>query len=299
VESASAIEVSGLRKAYRGTLVLDQLDLTVRTGEVFALLGPNAAGKTTTIEICEGHRRADAGQIRVLGADPWRPGRRWRSRLGIVAQHTDDFADVTVAEAVSIVAGLFPSARDVDEVIDAVGLTEDRNHRCLRLSGGRRRRLDVALGIVGRPELLFLDEPTTGFDPQARQQFWQLIRSLNADGVTVLLTTHYLDEAEHLADRVAVIAAGRVLDIGAPQVIGGREEAAARVRWLERDGTQHEHRTTEPTRFVEQLATRFGGEVPQLVIERPTLEDVYVRMIERANLARAEQRGPVRDRRRG
>jgi ABC-2 type transport system ATP-binding protein len=285
----SAIEITELRKSYDGTLVIDDLDLAIEQGEVFALLGPNGAGKTTTVEICEGFRRPDGGRVRVLDTDPRRASAGWRARIGIVAQQTTDFEDVTVAEAVGIVAGLFPHARPAADVIDAVGLTGVRNVRGNKLSGGLRRRLDVALGIVGGPELLFLDEPTTGFDPESRRQFWELIEALNASGVTILLTTHYLDEAERLADRVGVIAAGRVLDVGPPSVIGGRDGAEATVRWLADDGP-HEQRTTEPTALVTALARQHGGEVPGLVVERPTLEDVYVRMIERANQAQAARR---------
>jgi ABC-2 type transport system ATP-binding protein len=286
---SAAIEISQLRKSYDGVTVIDGLDLAVERGEIFALLGPNGAGKTTTVEICEGFRRADGGRVAVLDTDPRRASAHWRSRIGIVAQQTTDFEDVTVAEAVDIVAGLFLRPRPPAAVIDAVGLTEYRNVRGSKLSGGLRRRLDVALGIVGDPELLFLDEPTTGFDPESRRQFWELIRGLNESGTTILLTTHYLDEAEHLARRVGVIAAGRVLEIGSPAVIGGRDEAEAMVRWVAEDSL-HEERTATPTALIASLQVHFGGEIPGLVVERPTLEDVYVRMIERVNQSQAAAR---------
>src|SRR5690349_5913136 len=203
----TAIEVRGLRKAYRGHEVVRGIDLEVARGEVFALLGPNGAGKTTTTEILEGHRRRDSGEVRVLDADPGTAGSDWRARIGIVLQNTDDAADLTVAELVKHVAGFYPDPRPPAEVIDLVDLTAKAKSRIRTLSGGQRRRLDVALGIVGRPELLFLDEPTTGFDPEARRHFWDLIKALAAEGTTILLTTHYLEEAEALADRLAVLVA--------------------------------------------------------------------------------------------
>lgn len=288
----ACIELVGVRKSYRGTVALDGVDLTIVEGEIFVLLGPNGAGKTTALEICQGFRRAEAGEVRVFGEDPRRAGGELRARVGIVSQQSSDFAELTVLEAVSTVAGYFPAPRRPADVIEAVGLGGQRGSRCERLSGGQRRRLDVALGIVGRPELLYLDEPTTGFDAQARRTFWTLIEQLNSAGTTILLTTHYLDEAERLAHRVGVLAAGRLLDVGAPAVIGGRGEAAARVRWIGADGPR-EVRTTTPTELISTLAREYG-EVPGLVVERPSLADVYVRMIERANIARAEQSGPER-----
>src|SRR2546429_8824246 len=200
------IEVSGLRMAYDGFEAVRAIDLRVGRGEIFTFLGPNGAGKTTTVEILEGHRRRTAGEVTVLGEDPAKAGRAWRSRLGIVLQTATDAAELTVAETVRHFAKYYPDPRDPDEVIDKVGLTEKAKARVKSLSGGQRRRVDVALGIIGRPELLFLDEPTTGFDPEARRQFWTLIGDLAAEGTTILLTTHYLDEAEALADRVAVLA---------------------------------------------------------------------------------------------
>ncbi|MEN3357633.1 MAG: type transport system ATP-binding protein, partial [Mycobacteriales bacterium] len=217
----NAIEVSGLRKSYPGTVAVDGVDLQVRRGEVFSLLGPNGAGKTTTVEILEGYRLRDAGTVRVLGTDPASGSRELRARIGIVLQKVDDLAQLTVAESIRSCAAYYPRPRPVDEVIEMVGLTEKRNARGSQLSGGLRRRLDVALGIVGNPELLFLDEPTTGFDPEARRQFWALIESLAGGGTTILLTTHYLDEAEQLADRVGVIVAGKVVEVGPPATLGG------------------------------------------------------------------------------
>jgi ABC-2 type transport system ATP-binding protein len=274
----NAIEVSGLRKSYKDTVAVDGVDLEVRRGEVFSLLGPNGAGKTTTVEILEGYRRRDAGEVRVLGEDPARGGLDWKSRIGIVLQKVDDLTLLTVTEAVSACAAYYPRPRPVDEVIEMVGLTEKRNARGSQLSGGQRRRLDVALGIVGNPELLFLDEPTTGFDPEARRQFWSLIESFADGGTTILLTTHYLDEAEHLADRVGVIVAGKIVEVGSPKTLGGRATAAATVRWAGPNGVQIVH-TDAPTKVVVDLADQFGGEVPELVVERPSLEDVYLRMI--------------------
>jgi ABC-2 type transport system ATP-binding protein len=270
----SPIEVSGLRKAYGGRPVVDGVDLDVAAGEVFALLGPNGAGKTTTIEILEGHRRRDGGSVTVLGTDPATAGPRWRARIGVVLQHATDAGELTVRESVRHYAGYYPARRDADEVIAAVGLTEKAGARVRTLSGGQRRRLDVALGIVGRPELVFLDEPTTGFDPEARRQFWGLIRSLAADGTTVLLTTHYLDEAEALAGRLAVLSAGRVVAEGTAATIGGRDRAAAIVSWRDADGF-HEVRTGEP----EAVVARLGPAVTDLSVTRPSLEDVYLTLI--------------------
>jgi ABC-2 type transport system ATP-binding protein len=284
MDDGIAIRVSGLRKAYRDTVAVDGVDLEVRRGEVFSLLGPNGAGKTTIVEILEGYRRRDAGEVHVLGEDPAHGGAGWKARIGIVLQKVNDFVELTVAEAISSCAAYYPRPRDVDELIAMVGLTDKRNTRGGQLSGGQRRRLDVALGLVGDPELLFLDEPTTGFDPEARRQFWALIESFADSGTTILLTTHYLDEAEHLADRVGVIAAGKIVEIGPPQTLGGRATAAATVRWAGPDGTET-LQTDIPTKVVVDLADRFGGEVPELIVERPSLEDVYLRMI-------ARQEGP-------
>jgi ABC-2 type transport system ATP-binding protein len=277
----AAIRVTGLRKTYKGHAAVDGVDLQVERGEVFSLLGPNGAGKSTTVEILEGYRRRDGGEVSVLGHDPADATAAWKSRIGIVLQRVDDLAqssELTVREWVGSMAAYFPHPLPVDEAIELVGLRDKRNARASSLSGGQRRRLDVALGIVGRPELLFLDEPTTGFDPEARRQFWALIESLADAGTTILLTTHYLDEAEHLADRVAVINAGKIVEVGTPQTLGGRAHAAATVRWVGPDGPQRVT-TDVPTKTVLELAARFDGEVPELVVERPSLEDVYLRMI--------------------
>jgi ABC-2 type transport system ATP-binding protein len=273
-----AIEVRGLRKAYGDTVAVAGVDLTVASGEIFALLGPNGAGKTTTIEILEGYRPRDAGTVSVLGHDPATAGADWRARVGMVLQTSGEFDALTVAEVVHHFAAFYPRSDDPDAVIDRVGLGGKRAARTHVLSGGQKRRLDVALGIVGRPELLFLDEPTTGFDPQARLEFWQLIRDLAAAGTTILLTTHYLHEAEALADRVGVMRAGRVVAVAPPAELGGRATAAAVVSWQPGDGVR-EAVTDEPTAFVRQLSEEYGGEVPGLTVNRPTLEDVYLRMI--------------------
>jgi len=272
--TAPPVRVRGLVKRYGPMVAVDGLDLDVAPGEVFALLGPNGAGKTTTTEILEGFRHRDGGEVSVLGEDPQRAGRAWRDRIGIVLQSSDDYAELSVEELTAHFACFYTRPRDVDEVIEAVGLGQKRTSRVRGLSGGQRRRLDVALGIIGSPQLLFLDEPTTGFDPQARRAFWDLIHSLSADGVTIMLTTHYLDEAEHLADRVAVIAGGRIIEVDTPARLGGRQQQEATVVW--RDG---EERTATPTRLVSELAGRYPGEIPGLQVLRPTLEDVYLGMI--------------------
>ncbi|WP_433529664.1 ABC transporter ATP-binding protein [Micromonospora sp. CA-263727] len=274
-----AIHVRGLRKAYGDNIAVTDLDLDVHRGEVFALLGPNGAGKTTTVEILEGYRRRDAGEVRVLDADPAEPAPHWRGRVGIVLQGTGEFDELTVAEVVHHFAGFYPDADDPDKVIARVGLTRKATARTHTLSGGQKRRLDVALGIIGRPELLFLDEPTTGFDPEARRGFWELIRDLSAAGTTIVLTTHYLDEAEALADRVGVIASGRLVEVAAPNRLGNRQEALATVSWRTPEGRIESAESATPTALVTELAARFGGEVPGLTVTRPTLEDIYLRMI--------------------
>jgi ABC-2 type transport system ATP-binding protein len=272
------IEVRGLRKSYGATAAVDGLDLEMARGQVLSLLGPNGAGKTTTVEILEGYRRRDAGDARVLGEDPQRAGAAWRARRGVVLQSCEDVVDLTVSECVRHFAHFYPGPADVDDVIERVGLTEKRGSRIRGLSGGQRRRLDVALGIIGQPELVFLDEPTTGFDPQARRQFWDVVRDLAREGTSVLLTTHYLEEAEALADRVAVISRGRVIEAGAPGELGGRQDAPAEVSWFGPGGWQ-KVRTQEPTALVRQLEATFGGEVPRLTVTRPTLEDIYLQLI--------------------
>ncbi|MBK7624150.1 MAG: ABC transporter ATP-binding protein [Kineosporiaceae bacterium] len=282
----TAITVRGLVKTYSGVRAVDDLDLEVMEGEIFALLGPNGAGKTTTVEILEGYRRRDGGTVSVLGEDPQHAGRDWRGRIGIVLQTSQESAELTVVEIVRHFAGYYPDSRDPDQVIDAVGLTAKRNARMRTLSGGQRRRLDVALGIVGSPGLLFLDEPTTGFDPQARRSFWDLIDGLRDGGTTILLTTHYLDEAEYLADRVGVINSGRLLAVDTPERLGGPAAQVPQVQWLDRDGVPHREQTETPTALVARLADQFGGEVPSLQVVRPSLEEVYLSMIEKSEVAR-------------
>ena len=273
-----AIAVRGLHKKYKDAVAVGGLDLEVRRGEVFSLLGPNGAGKTTTVEIIEGYRTRDAGEVTVLGIDPGHPPSGWRARIGIVLQSVNDAAELTVEEMVTHFTCYYPDPRDPDEVIDLVGLSAKRKARTRQLSGGQRRRLDVALGILGRPELLFLDEPTTGFDPEARRQFWTLIRQLNDEDTTIVLTTHYLEEAEALADRVGVVSGGRILEVGPPAHLGGRDTAKVTVTWTGPNGAESVQ-TDTPTRVVTELAGRFDGEVPGLTVRRPTLEDVYLTMI--------------------
>jgi ABC-2 type transport system ATP-binding protein len=276
-QAGPAVRVRGLRKQYQGKAAVDGVDLDIEQGEVFALLGPNGAGKTTTVEILEGHRRRTAGEVSVLGADPARGDRHWRARIGIVPQSDLAAGELTVREMVSEFSAFYPDPRDPDEVIAAVGLTEKAGSRLRRLSGGQRRRVDVAIGIVGRPELLFLDEPTTGFDPEARRQFWDLIAGLSRDGTTILLTTHYLEEAEALANRVAVLAGGKILALGTPADLGAGEETAT-VSWLTPDGA-HSVQTDTPTKFVTQLAAATDGEIDGLTVTRPSLEDRYLQLI--------------------
>ena len=274
-----AIEVSGLRKVYGGTAAVDGVDLTVARGEIFALLGPNGAGKTTTVEILEGYRKRDGGDVSVLGVDPASADAQWRSRVGIVLQGTGEFDELTVGEVVSHFARFYPDADDPASVIARVGLTGKARARTHTLSGGQKRRLDVALGIIGRPELLFLDEPTTGFDPEARREFWELIRDLAGTGTTIVLTTHYLEEAEALAGRVGVIVGGRLIAVDTPRDLGNRDSAPATVSWRTPEGVWESARSEAPTTLVADLAARYGGEVPGLTVTRPTLEDVYLEMI--------------------
>ena len=274
----TAISIRGLVKGYGKKQAVDGLDLDIETGEVFSLLGPNGAGKTTTVEILEGFRTRDSGEVSVLGEDPQAANRLWRNRIGIVLQSSSGLDLLTPREILTSTAHTYATPRDVGEVIEAVGLEEKADLRISGLSGGQRRRLDVGLGIVGRPELLFLDEPTTGFDPQARRDFWGLIRNLAAEGTTILLTTHYLDEAEQLADRVGVIAAGKLLALDTPANLGGRASEEATVSWME-SGQRRELRSATPTLEVTRLATRLGGEVPELVVSRPSLEDTYLSLI--------------------
>ncbi len=273
----NVVEVRGLRKRYKGGFeAVRGIDFDIYRGETFALLGPNGAGKSTTIEILEGYRDRTGGEVRVLGTDPRRGGLAWKARLGIVLQSTGEAGTATVREALHHFAGYYPNPRDVDEVIAAVGLEEKARTRISKLSGGQKRRVDVALGIIGRPELLFLDEPTTGFDPEARRQFWALIRSLRDEGTTILLTTHYLDEAQQLSDRGGIIAGGELVTIGAIDELGGADARIPIVRWIE-DGVLRQERTTEPGALVARLSA--AGEPERLEVIRPSLEDIYLELV--------------------
>lgn len=277
----SVIEVRNLRKNYGPLAAVDGVDLSIAQGEIFALLGPNGAGKTTAVEILEGFRTRDSGEVKVLDFDPQVKGlqaREFRDRIGIVLQSTSDAGDLTVRETIHHFCGYYSKPRDPEEVIESVGLSEKADALIRNLSGGQRRRLDVALGIVGSPELLFLDEPTTGFDPEARRAFWSLIRELRDSGTTILLTTHYLDEAEALADRVAIINRGAILEIATPANLGGRATSLARVQW-ESNGNILEEMTAEPTAIVRRLSHEFAGEIPKLTVTRASLEDIYLKMI--------------------
>jgi ABC-2 type transport system ATP-binding protein len=277
-DARAAIAVHGLWKSYGDKAAVAGLELTVHRGEVYALLGPNGAGKTTTVEILEGFRARDRGEVRVLDADPARADAAWRSRVGIVLQGTGEFDELRVHEVVRLFAGYYPKPDDPEAVIERVGLASKRRALTHTLSGGQKRRLDVALGVIGRPEVLFLDEPTTGFDPEARREFWKLIRELAQSGTTILLTTHYLEEAEALADRVGVITGGRLIADASPAELGGRSERAVTVSWREPDGPRSVQ-TETPTACVRELTARFSGEVPGLTVTRPSLEEIYLGMI--------------------
>ncbi|MFK4483303.1 ABC transporter ATP-binding protein [Curtobacterium sp. AB7] len=271
-----AIEVQHLGKQYAtGKRAVDDVSFTIERGQTFALLGPNGAGKSTTVEILEGYRSRTAGEVRVLGHDPARTSRSHNARIGIVLQTSAESPNVTVAEQLHHFATLYPKHRSVEELLTATGLETQRNTRISRLSGGQRRRVDVALGIIGRPEVLFLDEPTTGFDPEARRQFWDLLRQVQHEGTTILLTTHYLDEAAQLADRAAVIADGKLLDLAPIDEIGGTEARTPRVRWRDDGGERHDERTTDPTALIRSSSTPMHD----LEVIRPSLEDVYLDMV--------------------
>ena len=295
----SAIRVTGLRKRYGDLEAVRGIDFEVAEGECFALLGPNGAGKTTTVEILEGYRDRDAGQVEVLGFDPQRGGRDLRERVGIVLQSSGHFRELTVSEVLELFGGYYPRPRATGEVIDLVGLGDKAGARVKTLSGGQQRRLDLALGLVGDPDLLFLDEPTTGFDPSARRRSWELIESLRELGKTILLTTHYMDEAQNLADRVAIINAGRIVAAGTPDSLGGRDEGEAVIAFRLPAGTpldglpaglpgrpvQHEDRvelrTSEPTRALHALtgwALDREETLDALTVTRPSLEDVYLQL---------------------
>ncbi len=277
---SSAIVVRDLRKSYDGVEALRGISFEVGEGEVFGLLGPNGAGKTTTVEILEGYRSRDGGEASVLANDPGDASRSFRERIGVVLQHSDLPPHLTVREVHRLFAGYYAHPRDVDEVIDLVGLEEKRNARVKTLSGGQKRRLDLGVALVGDPDLVFLDEPTTGFDPAARRSAWEMIRALRSLGKTILLTTHYLDEAQQLADRVAVIRAGRIVGLGTPaELIGEARRTEIRYR---RDGEPVVLETDDPTRVLHELtagALAAGDELEQLEVRRPTLEDVYLELV--------------------
>jgi ABC-2 type transport system ATP-binding protein len=291
----NAVEVHGLRKSYRDVAAVKGIDFEIRHGEIFALLGPNGAGKTTTVEILEGYRSRDAGEVEVLGFDPAHRSQELRSRIGIVLQSTGVDSYLTVAESISMYSSYYPRRRPVDEVVELVGLEEKRDTRVLRLSGGQQRRLDVAIALAGDPDLLFLDEPTTGFDPAARREAWEVVKNLAAIGKTILLTTHFMDEAQYLADRVAVIAGGEIVASGPPESIGGRDSAKATVRFHlpagaapppalgaeAREDGGFEVAPDSVTRTLHELtgwAIEQGLELEALQIVRPSLEDVYLQL---------------------
>ena len=277
----SAIRVEELRKRYGEEEALRGISFEIEEGEVFGLLGPNGAGKTTTVEILEGYRKRDGGEVEVLGFDPQRSERSFRERIGVVLQTSELWSSLTPLETLRMFAGYYPRPRAVDGVLDLVGLNDKRDARVRTLSGGQKRRLDLGIALVGDPQLVFLDEPTTGFDPAARRTAWEMIRSLRSLGKTVLLTTHYLDEAQQLSDRVAVLRQGRIVTIGAPSVLtGGSVEAEIRYR---RNGEQVVQRTREPTRVLHELtaaALARGEELEGLEVRRPSLEDVYLSLVE-------------------
>jgi ABC-2 type transport system ATP-binding protein len=276
----SAISVRNLRKSYDGREALRGISFEIAEGEVFSLLGPNGAGKTTTIEILEGYRTRNEGEVEVLGFDPGSAGSAFREQIGIVLQHSQLWPTLTVAETHRMFARYYKRPRDVDEVIQLVGLADKRDARVKTLSGGQKRRLDLGVALVGDPDLVFLDEPTTGFDPAARRAAWQMIRSLRSLGKTILLTTHYLDEAEQLADRVAVLREGVIISEGTPaELTGGAVETEVRYR---RNGQEIVIHTSEPTRVLHELTTKAlaeGIELDGLQVRRPTLEDVYLSLV--------------------
>ena len=276
----AAIAVQGLRKRYGDVTALDGIDFEVASGEVFGLLGPNGAGKTTTVEILEGYRSRDAGAVEVLGFDPARGERAFRERIGVVLQSTALWTNLTVRETLRMFAGYYRAPRDVDGTVELVGLAEKRGALVKTLSGGQRRRLDLGIALVGDPDLVFLDEPTTGFDPGARRAAWETVRSLRELGKTILLTTHYLDEAQQLADRLAVLRAGRIVELGTPEELIGRSHETE-IRWRE-NGRVVVRRTSEPTRFLHELtsaAVAEGRELDALEVRRASLEDVYLQLV--------------------
>jgi ABC-2 type transport system ATP-binding protein len=288
----NAIEVRGLRKSYGSVEAVRGIDLHVQRGECFALLGPNGAGKTTSVEIMEGHRSRDAGEVAILGFDPARAEHDLKTRIGIVLQETGVEPYLTVAEAIELYRGYYPTPLPLDDIIEVVGLQEKRDARVRKLSGGQQRRLDVAIGLAGDPDVLFLDEPTTGFDPGARRQMWQAVHNLIALGKTIFLTTHYMDEAQELAHRVAVIARGQIVATGAPATLGGRDTSAASIRFhaapalpatfgARVNDDQAVIETKDPTRVLHELtgwALDHGVVLEGLQVTRPSLEDVYLQL---------------------
>jgi ABC-2 type transport system ATP-binding protein len=291
----TAIVVDGLRKSYGTVEAVRGVSFTVEEGEVFGLLGPNGAGKTTTIEILEGYRRRDAGTVTVLGVDPAVGGRKLRERVGLVLQEAEVPAMLSVRELVELYRGYYPSPRPAAEIIELVGLAEKTNERVRKLSGGQQRRLDVALGLVGDPDLIFLDEPTTGFDPSARRAAWEVVRNMRTLGKTIVLTTHYMDEAQYLADRICVIAAGQVVAEGTPETLRARTEQRTRIRFempvgvdaaalpipVQLEGGLAVLETATPTRSLRDLTTwavAQGLELRNLEVMRPSLEDVYIEL---------------------
>jgi ABC-2 type transport system ATP-binding protein len=275
----SAVSVQGLRKRYGDLEAVRGIDFTIEAGEVFGLLGPNGAGKTTTVEILEGYRKRDAGTVEVLGTDPQQAGTAWREQIGVMLQSSSLYPNLTVRESLRVFAGYYSAPRDPEEVATLVGLDEKRDARVRTLSGGQQRRLDLGIALVGDPDLIFLDEPTTGFDPGARRTAWETIRNLRALGKTVLLTTHYLDEAEQLADRVAVLRDGVIVREGRPSdLTGGAVETEIRYR---RGDEEIVESTTDPTRRLHELtaeALARGEELEGLEVRRPTLEDIYLEL---------------------
>jgi ABC-2 type transport system ATP-binding protein len=274
------ISIRGLRKSYGDAEAVRGIDLEVMRGEVFAFLGPNGAGKTTTVEILEGYRKRSAGEVSVLGEDPEHGDRRWRERIGIVLQSCRLDPYLTVRESLALYAGYYSAPRPIEETIELVGLAEKADARARSLSGGQQRRLDVGMALIGDPELLFLDEPTTGFDPSARRQAWETIAGLRELGKTVFLTTHYMDEAQRLADRVTIIAGGEIVARGTPEDLGDRESRPARISYRE-DGREVSLETTTPVRTLNELTGRAlaeGRELEGLEVARPSLEDVYLEL---------------------
>ncbi|AZM93695.1 MULTISPECIES: ABC transporter ATP-binding protein [Streptomyces] len=277
-DGAAAIEVTGLVKRYGDRTALDGISFEVARGEVFGLLGPNGAGKTSAVEILEGHRPRTSGTVRVLGADPATAGRAWRDRIGIVPQNCTDHGYWRVGELAAQIAGCYRDPVPVGELLDLVGLGDLSRRLVATLSGGQRRRLDVALALAGRPALLFLDEPTTGFAPEARRELWSVVERLKEAGTSVLLTTHYLDEAERLADRVAVLRAGRIISVSSPQDLGSAD-AGTEISWRE-GGRTRRTRTHDVPGFLAGLQARLGDDVPELEVRRPSLEDRYLQLID-------------------